>query len=212
MIRTAVGGLAHHSRSIMKLIVGLGNPGPEYHDTRHNVGFEVLDRLARRYAPGAVARSKFHGAVLEAEVDGERALLLKPATFMNRSGIAIAEAASFYKLQPPSDLLVIVDDVALPCGSIRLRAEGSSGGHNGLADVEQMLGTTQYARLRLGIDAPGPIPQKEYVLGRFRPDQREAIEPALEEAVAAAVCWCASGIDEAMNRFNRKRDASLEPS
>lgn len=190
----------------MKLIVGLGNPGPEYDNTRHNVGFVVLDRLARRYAspPGAVARSKFHGAVLDAEIDGEKVMLLKPLTYMNRSGQAVAEAASFYKLDPAKDLLVIVDDVALPCGSIRLRPEGSAGGHNGLLDIEQKLGTTAYPRLRIGIDSRGQIPQKEYVLGRFRPDQLEAIEPALEDAVAAAACWATRGIEEAMNRFNRK--------
>jgi PTH1 family peptidyl-tRNA hydrolase len=189
----------------MKLVVGLGNPGPEYDHTRHNVGFVAIDRLARRHtASGAVAKSKFHAALLDAQIGQEKVLLLKPLTYMNRSGLSVSEAATFYKLDPTRDLLVIVDDVALPCGAIRLRAEGSAGGHNGLIDIEQTIGTANYARLRIGIDPPGQIPQKEYVLGRFREDQRERVESSIEDAVAAAECWCTRGIHEAMNRFNRK--------
>jgi PTH1 family peptidyl-tRNA hydrolase len=188
----------------VKLIVGLGNPGPEYLGTRHNVGFEALDRVARRHAPGAVARAKFSGAMIEADIEGERALLLKPLTYMNRSGQPVADAARFFKIDTTSDLLIIVDDVALECGTIRLRPEGSAGGHNGLADVEMKLGTSQYCRLRIGIDGPGQIPQKEYVLGRFRPDQLSRLEPALDAAADAAVCWALTGITESMNRFNRK--------
>ncbi len=188
----------------MKLIVGLGNPGAEYIGTRHNVGFDVLDRLARRYAPGAPARSRFHGATIDSDIAGQRVLLLKPLTYMNRSGQSVGEAVSFYKIEATNDLLIIVDDVALECGTIRLRPEGSAGGHNGLTDVEMRIGTADYARLRIGIDAPGPIPQKSYVTGRFRPDQQERIEPALDAAADAAVCWVASGMQEAMNRFNRK--------
>lgn len=191
----------------MKLIVGLGNPGVEYDGTRHNVGFVALDRLARRWAPGAIARSKFHGAVIDADPGDARVLLLKPTTYMNRSGLAVSEAARFYKIEPAEDLLVIVDDVALPCGSIRLRPGGGAGGHNGLADISQKLGTSDYARLRIGIDSPGQIPQKDYVLGRFRPDQIDLVESATEEAVAAAAAWANHGIVEAMNRFNRKNSA-----
>ncbi|HMN96534.1 MAG TPA: aminoacyl-tRNA hydrolase [Phycisphaerales bacterium] len=194
----------------MKLIVGLGNPGPEYDRTRHNVGFEVVDRLARRSAAaGATARNRFSGLLLEAAIAAPsgaavRTLLLKPLTYMNRSGIALSEAVRFHKLDPARDLLVIVDDLALACGVIRLRERGSAGGHNGLADIERLLGTDEYARLRIGIDPPGAVPQKSYVLGLFRPDQRERIEPGLEEAVAAAECWATQGIVEAMNRFNRR--------
>ncbi|MHC4709834.1 MAG: aminoacyl-tRNA hydrolase, partial [Planctomycetota bacterium] len=186
---------------------GLGNPGRQYDQTRHNVGSAVLDRLARRGAPGAVARSKFHGVVVEAAFGPDRVILLKPTTYMNRSGQAVAEAVRFYKLDPDADLLIIVDDTALSCGLIRLRAEGGAGGHNGLADIEQKLGSEQYARLRIGIDAPGDIPQETYVLGRFRPEQRELLEPALEDAVDATVCWITHGIEEAMNRFNRRQTA-----
>jgi PTH1 family peptidyl-tRNA hydrolase len=191
----------------MRLIAGLGNPGREYERTRHNAGSIVLDRLARRYAPGTVARCKFHGIVVEAAIGPDRAILLKPTTFMNRCGQAVAEAVRFYKLDPAADLLVLVDDTALSCGMIRLRCGGGTGGHNGLADIELKLGTEQYARLRIGIDAPGGIPQEAYVLGRFRPQQLELLEPALEDAVDATVCWMAHGIEEAMNRFNRRQTA-----
>jgi len=196
----------------MKLIAGLGNPGTEYERTRHNVGFVVLDALARRYAPGAVARSKFQGATIDADIDGERVLLLKPLLYMNRSGLSIAEAVRFYKLDPASELLVIVDDVALACGLIRLRRTGSAGGHNGLADIEEKLTTANYARLRIGIDPPGRIPQKDYVLGRFREDQLDAMEDAYDLAVEAARCWTTQGITEAMNRFNQKQTTKNETS
>lgn len=191
----------------MKLIVGLGNPGPRYQGTRHNVGFEAIDRLARRHASGAVARQRFQGALLEASIEGCPALLLKPATFMNRSGQSVIEAVQFYKLDVAGDLLVIVDDLSLPCGSIRIRPDGSAGSHNGLEDVERRLGTNAWARLRIGIDDPGSIPWETYVLGRFQPQQLELVEGALEEAVAAAACWAVHGISETMNRFNRRKSA-----
>lgn len=191
----------------MKLVVGLGNPGPQYDQTRHNVGFLVLDRLARRHAPGAVARSRFSGVCIEARIDDEPLLLFKPTTFMNRSGQAVSEAVRFYKLNPTDDLLVIVDDIALACGVLRVRGDGSAGGHNGLGDIEQKLGTNIYPRLRIGIDGPGQIPQKDYVLGRFRPDQLERLEPALDEAADAAHIWVTQGLPTAMNRFNRKNTA-----
>ncbi|MFO0874790.1 MAG: aminoacyl-tRNA hydrolase [Phycisphaerales bacterium] len=213
----------------MKLIVGLGNPGPEYDRTRHNVGFEVVDRLARRHSDPAVAgpaRSKFGGLLLEArfdvpprarsggidDADSSRVLLLKPLTYMNRSGQSVGEAVRFHKLDPSKDLLVIVDDLALACGVIRLRDRGSAGGHNGLADIELALGTDAYARLRIGIDPPKAIPQSSYVLGHFRPDQRERLEPALEDAVKAAACWATEGISTAMNRFNSRNEPAGKPS
>jgi len=207
----------------LKLIVGLGNPGPEYDRTRHNVGFDVLDRLGRRHAGAAPARSRFGGLLLDAEFPrpagprsggadqespGVRVLLLKPLTYMNRSGQSVSEAVRFHKLDPQNDLLVIADDIALACGVLRLRERGSAGGHNGLADVERLLGTEAYGRLRIGVDPPGAIPQASYVLGHFRPDQRARLEPALEEAVRAAECWVSEGLSTAMNRFNRRNTLS----
>ena len=203
----------------MKLIVGLGNPGAEYAKTRHNAGFMALDRLARRHAPTEIARSRFGGLGVEARIShgtgqgaGEaRVLLLKPMTYMNRSGQSVAEATRFYKLDPATDVLVLVDDTALECGRIRLRAKGSDGGHNGLADIEQKLGTTEYARCRVGVDARGMADQVGYVLGRFTPEQLENLAPALESAADAAEIWAREGIDAAMNKFNvRSREERRE--
>lgn len=187
----------------MKLIVGLGNPGSEYENTRHNAGFMVLDELARRHAGGAVARGRFHAATLDCTIDGEKVLLAKPTTFMNKSGLTVGEALRFYKLEPADDLLIVVDDVYLPLGGIRLRARGGDGGHNGLADVARAAGGDAYARLRMGVDSkPQGGSQVGYVLGRFTQEQGEALKPALANAADAAECWVKGGIVEAMNRFN----------
>ena len=193
----------------MKLVVGLGNPGPEYDGTRHNVGFEVVDRLARRWADPAasVARNRFSGLVVEAMIRDEKVLLLKPLTYMNLSGKAVAEALRFYKMSPADDLLVMVDDTALDCGSIRLKPGGGAGGHNGLSDVSRLLGTDAWPRLRIGVDKPGRIPLKNYVLGRFTPEQQPLVESSLGEAADAAACWASEGLATAMNRFNRKASA-----
>ena len=195
----------------MKLIVGLGNPGPEYAGTRHNVGFDVVDRLAARIAPGQAPRSRFGGLAIEGDIGGEKCLLLKPMTFMNLSGRSVQEAVAFFKLEASKDLLVVVDDLALPCGSIRLRPDGSSGGHNGLADIGLRLGSNYWARLRIGIDPPGRVRQSDYVLGRHSPDQRPLVESALDQAALAAECWAAKGLQEAMNRFNTKPAPSAAP-
>lgn len=189
----------------MKLVVGLGNPGLEYQRTRHNVGFDCIDRLARSVCDASQsAKARFQALSLEGESAGEKVLLLKPMTYMNLSGTSVAEALRFYKLDATRDLIVLVDDIALPCGAIRLRSEGSAGGHNGLADIESKVGTHRYARCRIGIDAPGRIPQKDYVLGRFRDDQQPLVEEAIGLAVDATRCWIAHGITDAMNRFNRR--------
>ena len=188
----------------MKLLVGLGNPGREYENTRHNAGFLVLDRLARRHAPGAVARGKFNALAVDANIQGEKTILLKPTTYMNRSGRAVAEAVNFYKLDPTEDVLVFVDEIALPVGTLRLRAKGSAGGHNGLSDIERHLGTDAYSRCRIGIDPPGIIPQADYVLGKFTDEQRTKLEPTLEKCADAAEHWIDHGITSAMNTFNEK--------
>lgn len=191
------------------MIVGLGNPGVQYERTRHNAGFMAVDRLAARRAAGGVPRSRFHSATLEAAIPSasgaeERVLLMKPLTYMNRSGGAVAEALRFYKLDPATDLLVIVDDVALPCGGIRVRAEGSAGGHNGLADIERALGTSVYARCRVGVDPPGIVPQADYVLGRFTEEQWPLVDEAIDRTVGASELWATQGVLAAMNRFNAR--------
>jgi PTH1 family peptidyl-tRNA hydrolase len=192
----------------MKLLVGLGNPGPQYDRTRHNAGFLALDRVARRWAaPGETPRARFQGLCQEASVGGERCLLLKPLTYMNLSGRSVAEAVGFYKIDPAADLLVLVDDVALPTGAIRLRAEGSPGGHNGLTDIRRALGSDAYPRLRIGVDAcPPAMKLEDWVLGRFTPEQAALLEAALDKAADAAETFAAQGIVAAMNKHNGKSD------
>ncbi len=187
----------------MKLIVGLGNPGSQYEKTRHNAGFMAVDRLQKRWAPGAIPKGRFSGVCVEASIKSERVLLLKPTTHMNLSGRSVAEAIGFYKIDPAQDLLVIVDDVALPSGAVRLRAGGGAGGHNGLSDIQRALGTDQYPRLRIGVDACPPMMKLEdYVLGRFTSEQMALVEPSLDTAANAAELFAAQGITAAMNKFN----------
>jgi len=187
----------------MHLIVGLGNPGTQYDKTRHNAGFMAIERFARRHGllDAGRLKSKFHAAVIEGVICDVKCLLMQPMTFMNRSGQAVREALDFYKLDT-SELLIMVDDVALPCGRIRLRAAGSAGGHNGLADVQRAVGSGDYPRLRIGIDATGRVPQVDYVLQRFTPQQLTQLDPALDNACDAIECWLAQGIDKAMSQYN----------
>lgn len=196
----------------MRLIAGLGNPGREYVGTRHNVGFEVVDVLADKLAwtPRGdfdrLARSRFEALCFEGNLetaDGpEKLLLMKPLTFMNLSGRSVQQAMKFYKMTP-ADVLVIIDELNLPAGRIRLRGDGSDGGHNGLKDVQRALGTTQYARLRVGIDPPpARVPGKDYVLGKFSEEQRVDIERALPRAAACCMAWARDGLTKAMNEFN----------
>lgn len=189
----------------MKLVVGLGNPGSQYARTRHNAGFMVVDRLAQRHAPGAVVKAKFGGDLIDASIAGERALLLKPMTYMNRSGQSVSEALRFYKLIPAEDLLVITDDLALPLGAIRIRGTGSPGGHNGLADISLKLGSDDYPRLRFGIDPKPPhMVQADYVLSRFTDEDQATLGPAIDKAAQAVECFLSDGLTKAMNRYNTK--------
>lgn len=199
----------------MKIIVGLGNPGSEYVGTRHNVGWEVIDRLAMKIGlvtkPSEfdrLARSKFDGLIVDGRLGEERLVLLKPMTFMNLSGQSVQAASGFYQLSP-SDVLIVLDDIALPCGKIRVRANGSSGGHNGLKDIERALGTSEYPRLRIGIDPPPPrVPQRDYVLGKFSSEQRTKIHPAIDRAIGAIITWIEKGTTTAMNRFNADEEST----
>ena len=187
----------------MKLIVGLGNPGTQYQRTRHNAGFMAVDRLATRCGLSG-ARTRFHAGVLEGSVAGEKCLLMQPMTYMNRSGLSVGEAMSFYKLDPQNDLLVLVDDVALDLGTIRLRGSGSPGGHNGLADIERVLTTRDYPRLRIGIGSPGLARQRDYVLGRFTQEQLAELDPMLDRCCDAVESWLREGLDKTMSVFNAK--------
>jgi PTH1 family peptidyl-tRNA hydrolase len=184
----------------LKLVVGLGNPGTKYQGTRHNVGFEVIDRLAPGGSRPSFSR-KFDGLCAEAEIDYRRVLLLKPETFMNLSGRSVAQALRFYKLEP-ADLLVVCDDLSLPLGKLRLRPGGSDGGQKGLRDIIAHLGTDQVARLRIGIGERGEIDAADFVLSRFRSAERPIIDDALILATQAVAVWVTQGLESAMNRFN----------
>jgi PTH1 family peptidyl-tRNA hydrolase len=188
----------------MKLVVGLGNPGLEYRGTRHNAGFDAIDALSQRFGSGGrAARSKFQGLAEEIAIGDERVLLLKPLTYMNRSGLSAGEALRFHKLDPKQDLMVIVDDMSIPCGAVRLRGEGGSGGHQGLNDLQRAFGHNAYARCRIGIDGPGELDWSSYVLGRFRPEQRPLVDEGIRLAADAVECWVRDGLATCMNRFNR---------
>jgi PTH1 family peptidyl-tRNA hydrolase len=184
----------------MKIVVGLGNPGKKYDGTRHNVGFAVVDALAE--SPGASSfQKRFEANVAELREGDEKVLLLKPETFMNLSGRAVRQAVDFYQLAP-ADLLVVCDDINLPLGKLRFRARGTHGGHNGLRDIQAHLGTTEYPRLRIGVDAPQEDGAIDHVLGRFRSSEKPIIREAIEAAVQGVVLWVREGIEPCMNQFN----------
>jgi PTH1 family peptidyl-tRNA hydrolase len=174
----------------------------------------VVDRLAEKLGWmragefDRLARSKFDGLAYDGPVsENEKLLLLKPMTYMNLSGRAVQAALGFYQATP-ADVMIVLDDLALPCGKLRIRPGGSDGGHNGLKDIQRALATSQYPRLRLGIDPPPPpIAGKDYVLGRFSPEQRKQIDPAIDRAAGAILTWIDRGIEKAMNEFN----ADMEP-
>jgi PTH1 family peptidyl-tRNA hydrolase len=187
----------------MKLVVGLGNPGRKYEGTRHNVGFEVLARLARE-CDASPPRRKFDGELSECQLGGEKALLLAPQTFMNRSGLSVRQAFDFYQVGL-EDLLVVCDEFQLPVGQLRLRPQGTDGGQNGLADVIRTLGTREFPRLRIGI---GPVPDRwnpaDFVLGKFTSSEREIIDVEIARAADAVKLWASEGVAAAMNKYNGK--------
>ena len=184
------------------LIVGLGNPGTQYENTRHNVGFEVADELAGR-ARVPLQKLKYRALTNTVEIGGEKVLLMKPVTYMNLSGEAVRPAADFYKI-PPEHIIVISDDTALDVGKLRIRKSGSAGGHNGLKSIIQHLGTDQFPRIRVGV---GKKPHPDYdladwVLGKFQGEDRKAIAAAVERCADAVECYIKEGPDRAMNKFN----------
>ncbi len=188
----------------MKLIVGLGNPGRKYENTRHNVGFCLIDELSRRWQV-QVDRRRFSGLLGSGRFGDERVLLFKPTTYMNRSGRAVREAVAFHKLAL-EDLLVVVDDLALPLGRLRIRSRGSGGGHNGLTDVIDELGEERFARLRIGIEWVESHRAVDHVLGAFSPEDQRRMDQAILRSAEAVECWLTSGVEAAMNGFNRPDD------
>ena len=187
----------------MKLIVGLGNPGREYRDTRHNVGFMVVDEIARRHNLALVmAPSQIPDAMIAKKFGGEAVLVAKPLTFMNNSGEAVAALARYYDVAT-GDLLIVVDEVALPFGRLRARARGSAGGHNGLKSVIARLGTTEFARLRLGVgrgDARRDL--ADHVLSKFEAEEQSALEELITRAADAAEMFAAESFEKVMNTYN----------
>jgi peptidyl-tRNA hydrolase, PTH1 family len=184
----------------MKVVVGLGNPGARYQRTRHNVGFDVVDSLAASPHAGRF-QSRFQAQVAEVLEDGEKLLLVKPETFMNLSGRSVRQVMDFFQVAA-TDLLVVCDDISLPLGKLRIRAKGTHGGHNGLRDIQNHLGGVEYARLRIGVDAPRGDDAIDHVLGRFRPAERAVIDDAVALAAQAVVFWARQGVEAAMNKYN----------
>lgn len=184
------------------LVVGLGNPGKQYENTRHNAGFMAIDLLARKHHT-EIRRVKYKGTVGECALAGQRALLLKPGTFMNLSGQSVQEAMAFYKL-PPERVLILFDDINLEPGQLRIRRKGSDGGHNGMKNIIYLSGSDQFPRVKIGV---GHKPHPDYdlagwVLSRFTEQEQRALAPALENACAACGLIAKGQIDRAMNLYN----------
>ena len=187
----------------MKIVVGLGNPGREYATTRHNLGFMVVDALARRSGASS-GRKRLRAEIVEGRLDAHKLVFVKPQTYMNLSGHAVREVVRWYHA-PPEDLLIILDDLDLPFGALRLRADGSAGGHNGLTSVLEQLGSRNVSRLRLGIGRGSGVAVAQ-VLSRFSADEERALPAIIDAAVDCVARWVTDGVIAAMNDCNR-RDA-----
>ncbi|MGO0058523.1 aminoacyl-tRNA hydrolase [Brevibacillus fluminis] len=185
----------------MKVIIGLGNPGKKYEDTRHNVGFMAIDKISEQWGI-PVAQEKFRALVGEGRIEGERVLLVKPLTYMNLSGESVAEIMKFYKLVP-DDILVIYDDLDLPVGQLRLREKGSAGGHNGIKSLIAHLGTQEFKRAKIGISRPLPGRSvSDYVLSEFSKSEQPLIAEAVELSAKASVMWLKESFVKVMNHIH----------
>ena len=190
------------SGGVSWLVVCLGNPGKQYENTRHNIGFMTADELERREGV-KVNKLKYRALTGEMKIGGERVLVMKPQTYMNLSGEAVKLAGAFYKI-PPERVIVISDDVSLPLGKLRIRANGSAGGHNGLKNIIQHLGTDAFPRIKVGVGAPNH-PEHEmvdWVIGNFTPAEKKVVAEAVGRAADAIACLIEKGVSEAQNKFN----------
>ncbi|MEQ8201799.1 MAG: aminoacyl-tRNA hydrolase [Syntrophomonadaceae bacterium] len=184
----------------MKVVVGLGNPGPEYRDTRHNIGFRVLEQLAARHRVQR-QESKYDAIIGEIRIRGEKVLLVKPLTYMNLSGRSVQPLVHWHKLDL-ADLMVIYDDMDLPAGALRIRASGGSGGHKGMKSIIERLNTELFPRIRIGIGRPAQGDAADWVLSRLSGTERELIQATVNKAADAVETWITSGLTEAMNAYN----------
>ena len=190
------------------LVVGLGNPGSEYVRTRHNVGFMAVEQCGSRHGARWTEESRFRARLARVELAERRLLLCEPVTFMNSSGAAVRSVADYFKIER-SRMLIVLDDADLPCGAQRMRPSGGTGGHHGLESIEQMLGSAEYARLRIGIGrADGKREISGHVLGEFESSERAVLETVLDRVVAQIECWATSGVQKAMNEFNGGAEAA----
>lgn len=188
----------------MYIIAGLGNPTKEYDKTRHNVGFAVIDELARRHNID-VSERKHHAFCGKGIIEGQKVILIKPQTFMNLSGESLRAATDYYKI-PLTDLIVIYDDISLPPGQLRIRLKGSAGGHNGIKNIIAHLGTQEFPRIKVGVgEKPPRMDLKDYVLSHFSKGEQELMDEAFQEAAQAVAMMIHDGADSAMNHFNRKK-------
>lgn len=190
------------SSNILWIIAGLGNPEPKYEITRHNAGFLAIDRIADN-ANVSIKKMKFHALIGEAELGGERCLLLKPLTYMNKSGEAIAEAMRYYQI-PPERVLILFDDISLDPGKLRIRQKGSAGGHNGIKSIIEMTKSSDFPRIKIGV---GKKPHPDYdladwVLSKFKKDELPLMDEAFTNAADAAAMIVSGSVDRAMNRYN----------
>ncbi len=191
------------------IIAGLGNPGREYAHTRHNVGFDTLDILADRYDI-PIDTVKFNAHIGKGVIEGRKVILLKPQTYMNLSGESVAAAVGYYKVNTGESLVVVYDDIYLDVGMVRVRKQGSAGGHNGMKDIIKRLGTEDFLRVRIGVgEKPKNYDLKDYVLSHFSEGDRERIDEGLIDAAGAVSLLLKEGADAAMNRYNRKNSAEL---
>jgi len=191
-------------KGVTRLVVFLGNPGREYTNTRHNAGFMAADAMEKLVGV-SINRLKFRALTATCEIGGEQVMLMKPQTYMNLSGESVGEAARFYKISP-ENIIVVSDETALPVGKLRIRQKGSAGGHNGLKNIIQHLGTEDFPRIRLGVGAkPHPdYDMKDWVLAAFRGKDLEDMQKAAELAAKAAICYITDGPDRAMSGYNTK--------
>ena len=192
----------------MFIIAGLGNPDEKYQGTRHNVGFDVVDRLAEKYQI-AVDTKKHRALIGKGVIEGQKVLLVKPQTYMNLSGESIRSLVEYYKIDPEEELLVIYDDISLEVGQLRIRRKGSAGGHNGIKNIIAMTGTQNFMRIKVGVgEKPKGWDLADYVLGRFLKEEQDTMKQAFENAAGAAAAIVTQGADAAMNLYNGSKKKS----